>query len=70
MFVLCFVYSLVCHRHVDDTRFHTLLARVKALNKEKLIAYIFKTQGLRVPAHMMFDVHIKRIHELSKKSVC
>jgi hypothetical protein len=63
---LCWVFSfylLLFVRYVDDPRFHALLTRVKMMNKEKLIAYIFKSQGIRIPATMMFDVHIKRIHE-------
>ncbi len=54
-------------KFVDDTRFQSLVSSCKMLAKEKLAAYVLKTLGIRVPTTMLFDVHVKRIHEYKRQ---
>lgn len=35
--------------------------------KRRLAAFIEKTQGVRIPAHFLFDVMVKRIHEYKRQ---
>lgn len=36
-------------------------------NKQRLVDYIEKTQGIRIPIHFLFDVMVKRFHEYKRQ---
>jgi starch phosphorylase len=52
---------------VDDLHFHHLLSSVKILCKKRLAEYVLKTMGITLPTEMLFDVHVKRIHEYKRQ---
>lgn len=46
----------------EDAAVQERIARIKQQNKEKLTAFIYESQGLRINPESIFDIHIKRIH--------
>jgi starch phosphorylase len=53
--------------HVDDDEFQTAWREVKARNKLRLADALEERTGVRVPQTMLFDVHVKRIHEYKRQ---
>jgi starch phosphorylase len=51
----------------DDSGYLGRLAEVKRRNKERLSAYILRTQGLKIDPSSVFDVQIKRIHAYKRQ---
>lgn len=51
----------------ENPEFQKAWREVKLANKERLIKYIHRKTGLDVSAGMMFDVHVKRIHEYKRQ---
>ncbi|MBQ8137426.1 MAG: glycogen/starch/alpha-glucan phosphorylase, partial [Clostridia bacterium] len=41
--------------------------RVKGVKKAQLSAYIAKHEGIEIPAHFVFDVQVKRMHEYKRQ---
>jgi starch phosphorylase len=54
-------------KYVDDEHFLREWHKVKLQNKEKLICFIKKTLDIDVDSEMLFDVHVKRIHEYKRQ---
>lgn len=52
---------------IDDVEFRSQWRRVKLLRKEKLAVKLRKWEGIDIDVNMMFDVHIKRIHEYKRQ---
>jgi len=50
-----------------DRRFLSDFAAVKAQNKERLAAYVKKTQGAVIDPSSVFDVQAKRLHEYKRQ---
>jgi starch phosphorylase len=55
--------------HVDDPEFRTRWAAVKHQNKERLALFVERQLGIKVDAHAMFDVQIKRLHEYKRQTL-
>jgi starch phosphorylase len=51
----------------DDAEFAAAFAAVKAENKRRLAAMIFRKTGIEVNPESLFDVQIKRIHEYKRQ---
>ncbi len=51
----------------DDADFQEKWMQVKLQNKKELSAHIEEATGVNIPAEMMFDVHVKRIHEYKRQ---
>lgn len=51
----------------DDPGFQQRWMEVKFRNKERLVQLIEERTGVKVDPHMMFDVHVKRIHEYKRQ---
>ena len=51
----------------DDAAFRTEFLGVKHANKQRLAAYIHSHLGVRVDAHGLFDVQVKRVHEYKRQ---
>jgi glycogen phosphorylase len=55
--------------HVDDPEFQTRWAAVKHQNKERLALFVERQFGIKVDAHALFDVQIKRLHEYKRQTL-
>ncbi len=53
--------------HVEDPAFLSAYAEVKRANKAELATWIGETQGIEVDPAMLFDIHIKRMHEYKRQ---
>ncbi|MCP4650793.1 MAG: glycogen/starch/alpha-glucan phosphorylase [PVC group bacterium] len=51
----------------DDRSFRNKWRSIKAANKEQFAEYIYKTNGVIINPHSIFDVQIKRIHEYKRQ---
>ncbi len=51
----------------EDAVFLDRFAKIKLANKQRLADLIEQRTGLRVDAHAMFDVQVKRIHEYKRQ---
>jgi len=51
----------------EDAGFRAAWREVKKANKERLNGYISKKMGVEINTNMLFDVHIKRIHEYKRQ---
>lgn len=51
----------------DDADFQEKWMQVKLQNKQALSRHIKKRTGIKVAANMLFDVHVKRIHEYKRQ---
>ena len=51
----------------QDPAFQQRFAAAKRMNKERLAAHIFESDGLRVDPDALFDAQIKRIHEYKRQ---
>ena len=52
---------------VDDKKAQTEFMDIKLKNKERLAAYIFKHNGVKVDPKSIFDVQVKRLHEYKRQ---
>jgi hypothetical protein len=55
--------------HVDDPEFQARWAAVKHQNKERLALFVERQLGIKVDAHALFDVQIKRLHEYKRQTL-
>lgn len=53
--------------YVDDPDFRDSFFEIKEINKKRLSRYIYRVTGIRVNAHSIFDVQIKRLHEYKRQ---
>ncbi len=53
--------------HIDDEQFRYDWRQIKLRNKAKLARKLFDQTGIEVPATMLFDVQVKRIHEYKRQ---
>ncbi len=53
--------------HIDDEQFQSDWRRAKLSNKVRLGREIERRTGLTVPASMLYDVQVKRIHEYKRQ---
>lgn len=51
----------------DDTDFQKKWMQVKLQNKQKLAEHIEEQTGIKVDPEMLFDIHVKRIHEYKRQ---
>ena len=51
--------------YVDDPKFRKQWRKVKRANKARLAEYLHVSTGVELDPTWMFDVQVKRIHELS-----
>ena len=54
-------------QYTDDSNVLKELANIKHHNKERLVKYIYDTQGIKLSPYSIFDIHIKRIHEYKRQ---
>ncbi len=54
------------HAHIDDEMCQRFIA-VKQTKKQQLAAEILRKEGVELPAHMIFDVQVKRMHEYKRQ---
>ncbi|KAJ2331193.1 Non-essential glycogen phosphorylase, partial [Coemansia sp. RSA 2671] len=52
---------------IEDVSFRERWWAAKQKNKERLAEYILTTTGIKVSAHALFDVQVKRIHEYKRQ---
>jgi glycogen phosphorylase len=55
--------------HADDPEFQSRWATVKHQNKERLALFVERQLGIKVDAHALFDVQIKRLHEYKRQTL-
>lgn len=55
--------------HVDNPQFQARWAAVKHQNKERLALFVERQLGIKVDAHALFDVQIKRLHEYKRQTL-
>lgn len=53
--------------YIDDENFRRRFEEIKLGNKRRLAAYIQAREGIELPAHFIFDVQIKRLHEYKRQ---
>ena len=53
--------------HADNPEFREKWRQVKFANKERLVKYIKRKVDMDVSPDMLFDVHVKRIHEYKRQ---
>jgi len=53
--------------YADDPEFCAAWQKVKRSNKKSLARYILRKTGIDVNPEMLFDVHVKRIHEYKRQ---
>ena len=51
----------------NDSSFLSELKKVKQLNKQRLVSYIFKQTGIVVNEQSIFDVQVKRLHAYKRQ---
>jgi glycogen phosphorylase len=51
----------------DDAAFRAELRTVKRRNKEECVEYVRRESGIALSPDMLFDVHVKRIHEYKRQ---
>jgi len=56
-------------QHVDDPQLQERWAAVKHQNKERLALFVERQLGIKVDAHALFDIQIKRIHEYKRQTL-
>lgn len=56
-------------KYVDDVQTLHDLAEIKQLKKEQLKDYLYKTQGIEIDSHSIFDIQIKRLHEYKRQQM-
>ncbi|WP_373056547.1 glycogen/starch/alpha-glucan phosphorylase [Zunongwangia sp. H14] len=54
-------------KYVEDEEFQQKWAAVKLENKRNLARYIQEQTGISIAPEMLFDVHVKRIHEYKRQ---
>ncbi|WP_405629555.1 glycogen/starch/alpha-glucan phosphorylase [Pseudoalteromonas sp. Ld20] len=54
-------------RYFDDAKFHQQWQAVKLENKQRLVDLVKERCGVEFDTSMMFDVHVKRIHEYKRQ---
>ncbi|KAJ2750686.1 Non-essential glycogen phosphorylase [Coemansia aciculifera] len=52
---------------LEDVNFRERWWAAKQKNKERLAEYILTTTGIKVSAHALFDIQVKRIHEYKRQ---
>lgn len=55
--------------HVNDEHVLSELDRIKTENKQKLAAWLKKTQGIDLDTNAIFDVQIKRLHQYKRQQM-
>ncbi|MBD3347444.1 MAG: glycogen/starch/alpha-glucan family phosphorylase [Chitinivibrionales bacterium] len=55
------------HEYADDPSYQEKWRNVKQKNKERLADVLYRWEGITLDPHMIFDVHIKRIHEYKRQ---
>ncbi len=53
--------------YVDDARFQDQWRKVRLMNKARLAVALHEKTGVQVPARMLFDVQVKRLHEYKRQ---
>ena len=53
----------------DSPQVQQKFLAIRALRKEKLSRYLADHQGVEIPPHFLFDIHIKRIHEYKRQAM-
>jgi len=56
-------------QHVDDPQLQERWAAVKHQNKERLALFVERQLGIKVDAHALFDIQIKRLHEYKRQTL-
>ncbi len=54
-------------KYSKDKEFREEFCRIKKENKEKLSSYIAQKEKIRISAHFIFDIQIKRLHEYKRQ---
>ena len=57
-------------RAVHDPAVLARLEEVKALNKQRLAAWVFRTDGFSLNSDAILDVQVKRLHEYKRQLLC
>ena len=56
-------------KFVGDKNVYDNLLRIKTDNKEKLAAYLKRTQGIEINPKSIYDIQIKRLHEYKRQQM-
>ena len=57
-------------RAADDPAVLARLEEIKALNKQRLAAWVFRTDGFSLNSDAILDVQVKRLHEYKRQLLC
>jgi starch phosphorylase len=53
----------------EDQDFRAAFRKIKLQNKQRLVSLLEQRDGLKLPADMMFDTMVKRLHEYKRQSL-